>query len=107
VYIREAHPADGRQVPKNVRDNLIINDPKTLAERKDVAREFVKQFEAPIPTLVDPMDDPFNAAFAAWPDRIYVLDAAGKVAYKGGPGPGGFRVAEVPPVLQKLLGDAK
>jgi hypothetical protein len=107
VYIREAHPADGWQVPQNVQDNLIINDPKTLPERQAVAREFAKQFQAKIPILVDPMDDPFNKAFAAWPDRIYVLDAAGKVVYKGGPGPRGFKVAEVPPVLQKLLGEKK
>jgi hypothetical protein len=35
------------------------------------------------------------------------LDAGGVVAYKGGPGPGGFRVAEVPPVLKKLLDGTK
>jgi hypothetical protein len=34
---------------------------------------------------------------------VYVLDAAGKVAYKGDPGPRGFKVAEVPPVLERLL----
>ena len=94
-------------MPQNVRDNLIVNDPKTLAERRDVAREFAKQFQAKIPILVDPMDDAFNKAFAAWPDRIYVLDAAGKVAYKGGVGPGGFHVDEVPPVLKRLLGEKK
>jgi hypothetical protein len=94
-------------VPQNVRENLVLNDPKTLAERKRVARDFATQFKVNIPILVDPMDDPFNTAFAAWPDRIYVLDAAGKVAYKGGPGPGGFRVAEVPPVLRRLLGEGQ
>ena len=40
---------------------------------------------------------------AAWPDRVYVIDAAGKVAYKGDPGPRGFKVSEVPQVLDKLL----
>jgi hypothetical protein len=43
-------------------------------------------------------------AYAAMPDRIYVIDAAGKIAYKGGPGPGGFKAMDVPPVLDKLLG---
>jgi hypothetical protein len=94
-------------VDQNVRDNIILNDPKTLPERKAVARGFAEQFRAKIPILVDPMDDPFNKAFAAWPDRIYVLDAAGKVAYKGGIGPGGFHVDEVPPILKKLLGEKK
>ena len=103
VYIREAHPTDGWQVPANERDKILIKDPTTLAERKEVAREFAKQFKVSLPILVDPLEDPFEAAFAAWPDRIYVLGADGKVAYKGAPGPRGFKVGEVPGVLRKLL----
>jgi hypothetical protein len=68
-----------------------------------VAEEFAKQFHVTLPILVDTIDDKAEAAFAAWPDRLYVLDAAGAVAYKGRPGPAGFRVAELPPVLQRLL----
>jgi hypothetical protein len=90
-------------VPQNERDKVLVKDPKTLAERKGVAEEFARQFKLTLPILVDTIDNQAAAAFAAWPDRIYVLDAAGRVAYKGGPGPGGFRVAEVPPVLTKLL----
>jgi hypothetical protein len=37
-------------------------------------------------------------------DRIYVIDGAGKLAYIGGPGPWGFKVQEVPPILEKLFG---
>jgi hypothetical protein len=32
-----------------------------------------------------------------------VIDADGKIAYKGGPGPGGFKPSEIPPVLDRLL----
>ena len=56
-----------------------------------------------LPILIDPIADPLEKAFAAWPDRIYVLDATGKVVYKGQPGPGGFKVDEVPPALEKLI----
>ena len=56
-----------------------------------------------LPILVDPIADPFEKTFAAWPDRIYVLDSNGKVAYKGQPGPAGFKVNDIPPVLEKLL----
>jgi hypothetical protein len=94
-------------VPQNERDKILVKDPKTLAERRQVADDFAKQFQVTLPILVDAIDNPAEAAFAAWPDRIYVLDAAGTVAYKGGPGPGGFRVAEVPPVLKKLLDGTK
>src|SRR5205814_7346010 len=94
---------DGCRVPQNARDTVLAKDPTTLAERKQVAKEFAAEFKLSPPVLVDPLDDPFEKAFAGWPDRVYVLDAAGKVAYKGRPGPGGFRVAEVPPVLKRLL----
>jgi hypothetical protein len=90
-------------VPQNERDKILVKDPTTIEERKQVAKDFAKQFEVSLPILVDPMEDPFESAFAAWPDRIYVLDATGKVAYKGQPGPRGFKVDEVPPVLKKLL----
>ena len=90
-------------MPQNERDRILIKDPTTMDERKKVAKEFAEQFQVSLPLLVDPIADPFEKAFAARPDRIYVLDAAGKVAYKGQPGPGGFKVNEVPPVLENLI----
>ena len=103
LYIREAHPTDGWQVPANERDKILIPDPKTVEERHKVAREFAKQFKVSLPILVDTIDDAVDKAYAGWPDRLYVFDAAGKIAYKGGPGPRGFKVEDVPPVLDKLL----
>ena len=54
--------------------------------------------------LVDAIDDRVRNAYAAWPDRLYVIDAQGKIAYVGPPGPRGFRPAEIPPVLDRLYG---
>lgn len=103
VYIREAHPQDGRQAPANLRDGFVLNDPKSLEERRKVATDFVSQLKLTLPVLVDTLDDKAKLAFDSWPDRIYVLDAEGKVAYKSGPGPAGFKPDDVPPVLEKLL----
>jgi hypothetical protein len=50
----------------------------------------------------DTLDDQVEKAYAGWPDRIYVIDAKGQIVYKGEPGPRGFKVADVPPVLDKL-----
>lgn len=92
-------------MPANIQDKILIEDPKTLEERRKVAREFAEQFKISLPILVDTLDDQAEKAFAAWPDRIYVLDAEGKIAYKGGPGPRGFNVAEAAAVLAKLLAE--
>ena len=54
--------------------------------------------------LVDDLDDVVGKAYCAWPDRLYVVDAQGKLAHVSRPGPGGFKVQEIPPVLEKLAG---
>jgi hypothetical protein len=102
MYIREAHPTDGRAVPNN---KFKITDPKTLEERQKVAREFAESLKLSLPVLVDTLDNQVEKAYAGWPDRLYVIDAAGKIAHKGAPGPGGFRpaVMAAPAVLDKLL----
>ncbi len=57
------------------------------------------------PVVVDTIDDKVNAAYAGWPDRVYVIDAEGKIALKGGVGPQGFAPAlkAAPGVLDRLL----
>lgn len=102
MYIREAHPTDGWALKKN---KFEIRDPKTQEERQKVAREFAAQLKVSLPILVDTMDDKVETAYAGWPDRIYILDAQGKIAHKGAPGPSGFRpsVVAAPGILDKLL----
>ena len=102
MYIREAHP--------NMKNNKFnIPQPKTLDERQKVAREFAEQLKLAIPILVDTIDDQLEKTYAGWPDRIYVIDAQGKIAHKGAPGPGGFMpaVKAAPDVLDKLLAGSK
>lgn len=55
-----------------------------------------------IPMLVDGMDDVVNQAFAAWPERIYIING-GRISYFGGPGPFGFSVDEAEAALRKLI----
>ena len=51
------------------------------------------------------MQDTVAKAFNAMPDRIFVLDGQGKVAYRGARGPRGFKVDEMVQALAKLLAD--
>ena len=55
------------------------------------------------PTLIDDAANEVNRAYAAWPDRLYVIGTDGRVAYQGGPGPAGFRPDEVEAWLQTNL----
>ena len=92
VYIREAHPEDGWQVPMNVDDGVVFTDPTTIEERGSVAQACVLRLQLRMPTLLDGMDDAVDTAYAALPERLYVIDAAGTVTFRSEPGPFGFDV---------------
>ena len=91
VYLREAHPSDGWQVRANRREGIEIPQPRTLTERKAVCG----LLRLPFPAVLDELDDRAGQAYQAWPDRLYVIGRDGTVAYRGGPGPGGFSTAEL------------
>lgn len=103
VYIREAHPQDGWQVSANLQDNVIVTSPRTTGERTTVAKSCQLGLHLSLPMVTDGMDNAVEAAYASWPDRLYVVGADGRIAYKGAPGPGGFRPEEMRAVLGQLL----
>jgi hypothetical protein len=103
VYVREAHPSDGWQVPQNERQGVVFKEPTTLQEREEIAAACATGLKISIPILVDGMDDKVEKAYAGWPDRIYIVGVDGKVAYQGRPGPSGFRPAEAEEALKRIL----
>jgi hypothetical protein len=103
VYILEAHPEDGWKMAANEKEGIKVNQPKTYEERTKVAGECLKNLKLSIPCLVDDMQNTAQKAYAGWPDRFYVIDKEGNVAYKGRPGPAGFKPAEAEEALKKLL----
>lgn len=108
--MREAHPIDG-VLPERQRGTwlmgspdrkLLIEDPLTLEERTAVARECETSLEFGFPVVVDDLDDAVNRAYAAWPDRLYLVDRDGAIVYRGGKGPMGFKPNELEAVIQEL-----
>ena len=87
VYIAEAHSTDGWQLPSNLDEDVLIAQHTSLDDRFTAAREGVARLGLTMPVLVDSMDDAVSEAFAAWPERIYVVDGESRLAYVGGPGP--------------------
>lgn len=103
VYIQEAHPSDGWQVSSNVRDAVLVADPRDIGERTGIAGTCVAKLGLEIPAVVDGMDNAVDRAYEAWPDRLYLIDSDGRVAFKSGPGPFGFCVDEAEKALEVRL----
>jgi len=102
VYITEAHASDAWQVGANRRQGVLIASPRSLEERAGVADSCVRKLGIEFPALVDDFQNTAERAYTGWPDRLYVVDREGRVAYKGGPGPFGFRPGELAAALGRL-----
>ena len=95
IYIKEAHPLDEWQMDDNEKEEVCYAQPKSTKQRIAIARDFVTRFHYKLPLVVDPIANAANAAYAAWPERLYIIDERGVIAYKGKPGPFGFHPEEV------------
>ena len=98
VYIREAHPTDGWYIGSHD-----VRDPRTMEERRRVAGTCEAAMRHGIRTYVDEMDDAVMKAYAAWPDRLYLIGLDGRVVYAGGRGPMGFRPGQLEKAMDRLL----
>lgn len=58
-----------------------------MDERNEVAQACALGLKLEAPVLVDEMNDDVMKAYNALPERLYLIDKAGKVAYQGGIGP--------------------
>ena len=103
VYIKEAHPEDEWQMDDNEDEGVCYAQPTTLEQRAAIANDFVKRFDYRLPLVLDPIDNPAEDAFAAWPERLYVVDESGNIAYKGGTGPMNFDPDELEVWLEEWL----
>ncbi len=77
VYIQEAHTTDGWQVPENEQEGVVHARPKTAGEREALAEACVVHLKVSIPTLIDEMTNEVDRAYAALPDRLYLIDREG------------------------------
>jgi len=89
----------------NVRDKVVYQSPQTVDERADLAGMCIRNLGIEMPAVVDGFDNPTDAAYAGWPDRLYVIDRNGRVAYKSSPGPFGFKPKDMERVLLDVTGD--
>ena len=102
VYITEAHPSDVWQMQSNIKDNVVFASPRSEDERASIAGSCVRKLGIDIPAVIDEFGNSTEQSYTAWPDRIYLIDKNGRVAYKSRPGPFGFHPEELKAALTKL-----
>jgi hypothetical protein len=95
VYIQEAHPSDGWALTMNDAVGVSIAQPTTTGEREAVAHTCMLRLSLSIPALLDDLANSTDRAYSALPDRLYLIDRDGRVAYRSEPGPWGFKVEEL------------
>ncbi len=79
----------------NEKEGICYRQPTTMSQRVRIATDFVHRFNFRIPMLVDDIENDVEKLYSAWPERIYVIDENGRIAYKGGLGPFKFNPDEL------------
>ena len=109
IYIREAHPLDEWQMKSNEKDkdDVCYAQPKSIEQRVAIAEDFTKRYKFAVPFGIDQMSNAANDAYAAWPERLYIVDENGHISYKGGNGPFKYDPKEVRAWLAQRYGEVK
>ena len=104
VYIREAHPARGWQVPNNLIEDILYDEPSTDDERTEVATACQIGLDLHMPMLVDGSDNDIDEKYVGLPMRLFLVDGEGKIAYAGEKGPWGWDDVAFEAVLKEMIG---
>jgi hypothetical protein len=107
VYITEAHPSDIWQMQSNIKDQVVFASPKNEEERAYIAGACVRKLGIKFPSVLDEFGNGTEKAYTGWPDRLYLIDANGRIAYKSKPGPFGFEPDQLGAALARTVGTSK
>ena len=86
----------------NIKDKVVFASPRSEDERAIVAGSCVRKLGIEIPAVLDEFGNSTEGAYTAWPDRLFLIDAAGRIAYKSRPGPFGFKADELKTAIAKV-----
>jgi len=89
------------------KDGVCYAQPKTLGQRVFIANDFIKRFKFTLPFGIDDMGNAADLAYSAWPERLYIVDESGRIAYRGGMGPFHYNPSEVREWLAARYGAVK
>jgi len=102
VYIREAHARDTWPMGEHV---SVVDDPTNIGDRLSIAKRFQEEVSLEVPMYVDGMSNAFEEAYAAWPERFYVL-VEDRVAWIAQPKRGALHPSELESwlVVHRVIG---
>lgn len=86
----------------NIKDSVVFASPKSADERAEIAGSCVRKLGIKFPAVIDGFDNLTEISYTGWPDRLYLIDRDGKVAYKSKPGPFGFKPDELRAALEQM-----
>ena len=87
----------------NVDEDVVYAQPTSEDEREHVAEACSTHLDLAIPTVMDDMNNTTDLAYSALPDRLYLVGKDGRIAYKSGRGPMGFRPDEFEAAISEYL----
>jgi type I thyroxine 5'-deiodinase len=87
----------------NIKDQVVFASPRSQDERANLAGTCVRKLGIDIPAVLDEFGNSTESAYTGWPDRMYVIDPTGKVAYKSKPGPFGFKSDELKAAIDRTI----
>ncbi len=99
IYVREAHPSDGWWSLNNQQNGIDFAQPTSDEQRCSVAGECRQFLQLGVPMLVDTVQDTVGTTYSGMPNRLYLIDRQGRVAFKSGRGPFGFKPGELEQAL--------
>lgn len=88
----------------NRKAHFVFNQPRSIEERRTLAKLLPERLEYRLRIALDPIEGPAEKAYAAWPERIYVIGVGGRIEYKAKPGPFGFKPDEAEASLKQVVG---
>jgi hypothetical protein len=86
----------------NIKDKVVFASPKNEDERAFVAGACVRKLGIEFPAVLDEFGNSTESVYTGWPDRLYLIDGRGRVAYKSKPGPFGFKPDELGAALTRV-----
>jgi Flp pilus assembly protein TadD len=101
AYIREAHPeGEAWQSTVNRREGISLPEARSNSERAEHAALCRRELKIPYEAALDGLDGKAEAAFSAFPSRVFVIDGRGTVTFASALDVEGFRLEALEAALE-------